>query len=117
MFKLEHLKEGAAIRGILPNHTVTVVAVKWHSGDVVTLTYRDANGKVDERLVYRHDEPTLELLTQGRPWSFDADGATLRLVSEAKRISLAHLFDPCLAIHTSQRRSKIGCQKPPDEAT
>ena len=38
---------------------------------------------------------------QGRPWSFDGDGALFRLVSEAQRIRLAHLFDPVLAVHTS----------------
>jgi hypothetical protein len=37
----------------------------------------------------------------GRPWSFDGDGAAFRLVSEAHRIRLAHLFDPVLAVHTS----------------
>ena len=37
----------------------------------------------------------------GRPWSFDGDGALFRLVSEAQRIRLAHLFDPVLAVHTS----------------
>ena len=37
----------------------------------------------------------------GRNWSFDADGALLRLVTEANRIKLAHFFDPYLAIHTS----------------
>src|SRR5206468_1031360 len=37
----------------------------------------------------------------GRPWSFDGDGALFRLVSEAHRIRLAHLFDPVLAVHTS----------------
>ena len=31
----------------------------------------------------------------------DADGSLFRLVSEAKRISLAHLFDPFLAVQTS----------------
>jgi SNF2 family DNA or RNA helicase len=35
------------------------------------------------------------------PWSFDGDGALFRLVSEAQRIRLAHLFDPVLAVHTS----------------
>ena len=30
-----------------------------------------------------------------------ADGHTFRLVSEAKRIHLAYLFDPLLAVHTS----------------
>src|SRR5207247_7911122 len=32
---------------------------------------------------------------------FDGDGSLLRLVSEAHRIRLAHLFDPVLAVHTS----------------
>ena len=36
-----------------------------------------------------------------QPWSFDGDGALFRLVSEAQRIRLAHLFDPVLAVHTS----------------
>ena len=40
-------------------------------------------------------------MEQGRPWSFDGDGALFRLVSEAHRIRLAHLFDPVLAVHTS----------------
>jgi len=37
----------------------------------------------------------------GRPWSFDGNGAAFRLVSEAHRIRLVHLFDPVLAVHTS----------------
>jgi len=52
-------------------------------------------------VLYRHDEPRLEVVEQGRPWSFDGDGALFRLVSEAHRIRLAHLFDPVLAVHTS----------------
>ena len=40
-------------------------------------------------------------MEQGRPWSFDGDGDLFRLVSEALRIHLAHLFDPALAVHTS----------------
>ena len=33
---------------------------------------------------------------------FDADGRLLRLVAEADRIRLAHLFDPYLAVHASR---------------
>ncbi len=40
-------------------------------------------------------------MEQGRPWSFDDHGVLFRLVSEAQRIRLAHLFDPVLAVHTS----------------
>ena len=63
---------------------------------------RDAAGAVGNRLVYRNEEPSLEVVEAGRLWSFDGDGALLRLVSEAYRIRLAHLFDPYLAIHTSR---------------
>ena len=42
-----------------------------------------------------------EIPPQDRSWTFDADGALFRLVSEAHRIRLAHLFDPLLAVHTS----------------
>jgi hypothetical protein len=52
-------------------------------------------------LLYRHDEPRIEVVAQGQPWSFDGDSHQFRLVSEAHRIRLAHLFDPVLAVHTS----------------
>jgi hypothetical protein len=39
----------------------------------------------------------VSLSVAGTPWSFDADGALFRLVSEAYRIHLAYLFDPLLA--------------------
>ena len=60
-----------------------------------------SSGAVANELLYRHDETRLEVVAEGRPWSFDGDGALFRLVSEAQRIRLAHLFDPLLAIHTS----------------
>src|SRR5208283_1299654 len=67
----------------------------------VELTYKDSAGKPNVVLLYRDREPTLEIGETGRPWSFDGDGKMFRLVSEAQRINLAHLFDPLLAIHTS----------------
>jgi SNF2 family DNA or RNA helicase len=39
--------------------------------------------------------------SQGRSWSVDGDGHLFRLVSEAKRISLAYLFNPYLAVQIS----------------
>ena len=41
------------------------------------------------------------MVEQGWLWSFDGDGDLFRLVSEALRIHLAHLFDSALAVHTS----------------
>mgnify|MGYP001443691682 CR=1 FL=1 len=101
MTYLEDLTPNASIRGILPNNLVTVVSVQWFGSEALELTYKTATGKVANELLYREDEPRLELVDEGRPWSFDGDGALFRLVSEAQRIRLAHLFDPVLAVHTS----------------
>ena len=99
--KLEDLQATAAVRGILSDGLVTVVSVQWFGSEALELTYKTPTGKVANELVYRHDEPRLEIVEVGRPWSFDGDGALFRLVSEAQRIRLAHLFDPVLAVHTS----------------
>ena len=101
MSKLEELKSNAAVRGIIPDGLVTVISVQWYGSDAIELTYKDGHGKTGQQLLYRDQEPSLEVVEQGRPWSFDGDGATFRLVSEAHRIRLAHLFDPLLAVHTS----------------
>jgi SNF2 family DNA or RNA helicase len=99
--KLEDLKPNASVRGILPDSLVTVVSVQWFGSEALELTYKDPSGRLANQLVYRHDEPRIEVVEEGRPWSFDGDGALFRLVSEAHRIRLAHLFDPVLAVHTS----------------
>ena len=99
--KLEDLHPDATIRGILPDAAITVVSVAWHGSDALTLVYRGPSGRVADEILYRHDEPRLEIVEAGRPWSFDGDGALFRLVAEAHRIRLAHLFDPVLAVHTS----------------
>src|SRR2546425_9383910 len=101
MTKLEALQPNAAVRGILPDALVTVVGAQWFGSEALELTYKDPAGRVANQLLYRHDELRLEVVEQGRPWSFDGDGALFRLVSEAHRIRLAHLFDPVLAVHTS----------------
>jgi len=99
--RLEELTPNAAIRGILPEALVTVIAVEWFGSEAIELTYKDPAGRVSNTLLYRADESRLAIADQGRPWSFDGDGGLFRLVSEAVRIRLAHLFDPVLAVHTS----------------
>ncbi len=101
MSKLEALQPNSTVRGILPDCLVTVVNVQWFGSAALELTYKTPTGKVANELLYRHDEPRIEVVELGRPWSFDGDGAAFRLVSEAHRIRLAHLFDPVLAVHTS----------------
>ena len=85
----------------IPTGQCRVVSVQWFGSEAVELTYKRPDGQVGNELLYHDDEARLEIVAQGRPWSFDGDGALFRLVSEAQRIRLAHLFDPHLAVHTS----------------
>jgi SNF2 family DNA or RNA helicase len=101
MARLEDLKPDASVSGIIPNALVTVISVQWFGSEAVELTYKAPDGRPENRLLYRHDEAEIEVVEAGRPWSFDGDGSLFRLVSEAQRIQLAHLFDPVLAVHTS----------------
>src|SRR5450755_2487941 len=101
MSKLEALQPNSTVRGILPDCLVTVVNVQWFGSAALELTYKTPTGKVANELLYRHDEPRIEVVAHGQPWSFDGDGHQFRLVSEAHRIRLAHFFDPVLAVHTS----------------
>ena len=101
MSRLEELTPGVCLRGIVPDALITVVSVQWFGSTALELTYKTADGRVANQLLYRDHEPALDVVEQGRPWSFDGDGALFRLVSEAQRIRLAHLFDPMLAVHTS----------------
>jgi SNF2 family DNA or RNA helicase len=89
------------VRGIKGATPVEVVRVEWIGSDALNVVYRSPEGPA-EILLYREAEAWLELVQASRAFSFDADGETFRVASEAQRIRLAHLFDPYLAVHTSR---------------
>ncbi len=101
MIKLEALQKDAQVNGLLPGEVVRIVNVDDIGPNARLVAYRDAQGKLDEQTLFRSDEHRLTLATTGRAWAFDADPASFKLVLEAYRISLAHLFDPMMAVHTS----------------
>ena len=98
---LEDLVPGMKVRGILPDGLARVIHIQWHGQHALTLTYADAAGRTGQQLLYRQDEGRLTLEPEATAWSLDADGHLFRLASEAKRISLAYLFDPFLAVQAS----------------
>ncbi|MGH2970457.1 MAG: helicase-related protein [Solirubrobacteraceae bacterium] len=99
---LEHLNPGSRVHGILPDGPVEVVHVTWHGSAAVTLTYRRPDGQPDHEMLYREDERRLRIEEAADvAWALDADPKLFRLASEALRLRLAHLFDPYLAVHTS----------------
>lgn len=99
--KLEEIKAGQSLSGVEPSQVVTVVATVPLGEGSVQLIYRTPDGNMKERLINRGDEPSLDLATVERPFAFDGDGAAFQLACEAKRIDLAFLFDPMMAVHTS----------------
>ena len=101
MARLEDITVGVSVEGIAGGEAVSIVAVKWHGTNAMTVTFKNAAGNVAEQILYREDEARLDIADGSLPWSFDADANLLRLTSEAYRINLAHLFDPYLAVHTS----------------
>jgi len=97
---LEDLKQGVHIEGLIPGEVLTILGAQWHGSSAVELTYRTKSGELGQRLVYRADEDRLRPADTGTR-SFDAPATDYKLVAEAQRISLAGLFDPMLAVATS----------------
>ena len=101
MLKLEDIKKNAAVTGIVPGQVVRIVTTEPVGFDALTVYYKPADGQLQERMLFRADEVNLALAEAGRPWGFDAPGEAFKLAAEAYRINLAHLFDPMMAVHTS----------------
>ena len=98
--ELEEISSGQRLSGVIPGDSVTVIATQWHGREAVELTFRPTVGHLDQRVLYRADEPRLEIArAAGRP--FNAPASDFKLAAEAQRIRLAGLFDPMLAVATS----------------
>src|SRR5580698_5562767 len=100
--QLAELKAGLALVGLEPDLVCTVVAVVPIAEGAVQVFYKLPDGAtVKERLLGIADQATIAVAVTERPWAFDGDGAAFQLACEAKRIDLAFLFDPMMAVHTS----------------
>ncbi|MBL9169823.1 MAG: DUF3883 domain-containing protein [Verrucomicrobiales bacterium] len=99
--QLEQITPNVSLVGIEPSSVVTVVAVVPIGEGAVQVIYKTPDGALKDRLLNRGDESSIQIATTERPWSFDGDGEAFKLTVEAKRIDLAFLFDPMMAVHTS----------------
>ncbi|MDN6180712.1 MAG: DUF3883 domain-containing protein [Halomonas subglaciescola] len=101
MLKLEEIKKDAQISGIKADEIVKIVSAEPVGSDALTVIFRDSQGQLQEQMLFRSDEAKLATAEAGRSWAFDAPGAEFKLGLEAYRISQAALFDPMMAVHTS----------------
>lgn len=100
---LEELKPGLRIDGLIPAQVITVIFAQWHGTEALELTYKTNDGVLGQQVVFRKDQDKLVVAQSGsRP--LDANASDFKLVAEAQRITLAGLFDPMLAVATSDVR-------------
>ena len=99
--QLSELKPGLALVGLEPDLVCSVVAINVIAEGAVQVFYKLPDGGLKERLLGVADQATITPATTERPWAFDGDAAAFQLACEAKRIDLAFLFDPMMAVHTS----------------
>ncbi len=100
MSKLEDLQPGLRLAGVIPGQNVAVIAVQPHGADAIELTYKTAEGGLGQRVLGRDAEAKLAIAqAEARP--LDAPAADFKLVAECQRIKLAGLWDPMLAVTTS----------------
>ena len=99
--RIEDISPGNALTGLEPAAVVTVVAVVPIADGAVQVIYKTPDGTLRDRLLGCADQDSIALATVERPWSFDGDAEAFKLAVEAKRIDLAFLFDPMMAVHTS----------------
>ncbi|OHV00231.1 helicase-related protein [Mycobacterium talmoniae] len=99
----EELKPGLRIGGLIPAEVVTVIYAQWHGTEALELTYKTSGGQLGQQVVFRRDADKLNVAPAGSR-AFDAPAGDFKLVAEAQRITLAGLFDPMLAVATSDVR-------------
>ena len=100
---LDELKPGLRIDGLIPAQVITVVFAQWHGTDALELTYKTNEGALGQQVIFRKDQEILSVAQTGSR-SFDANATDFKLVAEAQRITMAGLFDPMLAVATSDVR-------------
>ncbi|MBK1695421.1 RNA helicase [Chromatium weissei] len=97
--QLTDIRAGQNLSGVDPNQTVSVITTVPIGEDSLQLIYRTSDGSIKECLLSEDNGAFIQLA--GHPISFDGDAVAFQLVCEAKRIDLAFLFDPMMAVHTS----------------
>lgn len=97
---LQELTAGKKIKGLLSEQVAEIIAVNFY-GDAAEVFYKDEHGNFGNKLIYADQISELTLAENLSLWQFDSDSKIFRLVSEAYRISVAHLVEPYLAIYSS----------------
>ena len=98
---IEDIKPGLHLEGIEPGLVICVDAVRLIGTSSIQIFYKKPSGENTEQFITSSEAKNIRIALVERPWSFEGDGDAFKLTIEAKRIDLAFLFDPMMAVHTS----------------
>ena len=102
MAAIGQIRRGARVQGLVPQEAVKVVTVTAIGAEALEVAFERQDGGFGSRVLFAADCAALRVVEARRRWSFAAEGGLFKLALEAQRIRLAYLFDPFLAVTTSQ---------------
>ncbi|WP_112235015.1 helicase-related protein [Kocuria sp. BT304] len=99
---LATLRAGQRLRGLVPGQTVTLIAIDPIDAGLFEVFYRDDSGRSGARAITDADAARFEIAGDfdSAP-AYDADPDEFRLAAEALRIKYAALYDPMVAVNSS----------------
>lgn len=95
------LRVGATVTGLAGPYPVKILSVDRLTAESASVAYRSEDGILAEKIVFSDAIQYLKLAKAGSAFSFDASPEAFLLAAEARRMKLAHLFDPLAALGTS----------------
>jgi superfamily II DNA or RNA helicase len=95
------LRAGGTYVGLAGSASAKVLSVDRLTDDSASVAYRTEDGKLEEKIVFAEILATLKEVEAGGAFTFDAAPEAFLLAAEARRMKLAHLFDPHSALGTS----------------
>ncbi|MDR0285694.1 MAG: DEAD/DEAH box helicase family protein, partial [Propionibacteriaceae bacterium] len=99
------LRPGLLLRGLVPNQIVSLASVYAIGDGLAEVAYREENGTLSERMLADNDTAKLQIVSDAESGPlFDGDPDGFRLAAEALRIKYAALFDPMVAVNSSDVR-------------
>lgn len=98
---LQDIKQGTRIRGLCTGEDVSVISTVPFETGAMNVIYQKADGSLGQRLVYSSDATVMTNVSADERFDFSARPKMFKLVAEAQRIKLAYLFDPYIAVNTS----------------
>ena len=96
------LTVGATVIGLAGGTPTKIIAVERLTDESANVAFRTEGGGIEEKIVFADMLPHLKEVRAGSAFSFDASPDAFLLAAEARRMRLAHLFDPLAALGTQR---------------